>query len=169
MVDAASYSDIGLEVNGLDAESDAWAYLAMAPSDESVYAYAGHTRYDSAEQTYTLLPSTGLPATHELPLSRDGSQITFYVDGQPRKSLPTKQSGQWVRLLFDVDARASVSGSFDDVRITYAEQLAAGGRARQTHVSDVPIRACVQNEAMALLYAFPNSLLQELDYRSILR
>jgi hypothetical protein len=114
-------SDIGLEVNGLDGEPDSWAYLAMAPSDGSVYAYVGHTRYDSAEQTYTLLPGTGLPATHELAIGWDGAQLTFYVDGLPRKSLPTKQSGQWVRLLFDVDARANVSGSFDDVRITYAE------------------------------------------------
>lgn len=123
LVDATSNgSDIGLEVNGLDGEPDSWAYLAMAPSDGSVYAYVGHTGYNSAEQTYTLLPGTGLPATHELAMGWDGAQLTFYVDGQPRKSLPTRQSGQWVRLLFDVDPQANVSGSFDDVRITYAGQ-----------------------------------------------
>jgi hypothetical protein len=111
-----------LEVNGLDGESDSWAYLAMAPSDGSVYGYVGHTRYDSAEQTYTLLQGTGLPATHELAIGWDGAQLTFYVDGQARKSLPTTQVGQWVRLLFDVDPQANVSGSFDDVRITYQGQ-----------------------------------------------
>jgi tRNA A-37 threonylcarbamoyl transferase component Bud32 len=122
LVDATSNgSDIGLEVNGLDGEPDAWAYLAMAPSDGTVYGYVGHTRNDSAEQTYTLLPGTGLPATHELAIGWDGTQMTFYVDGQARKSLPTTQVGQWVRLLFDVDPQANVSGSFDDVRVTYAE------------------------------------------------
>jgi len=123
LIDATSNgSDVGLEVNGLDAEPDAWAYLAMAPSDGTVYAYVGHTRSDSAEQTYTLLQGTGLPATHEFAIGWDGTQITFYVDGQARKSLPTTQVGQWVRLLFDVDPNANVSGSFDDVRITYAKQ-----------------------------------------------
>jgi serine/threonine protein kinase len=122
LIDATSNgSDIGLEVNGLDAEPDSWAYLAMAPSDGSVYAYVGHLHNDNAEQTYTLLPGTGLPATHELALGWDGTQLTFYIDGQARKSLPTKQVGQRVRLLFDVDPQANISGSFDDVRITYAE------------------------------------------------
>ncbi|HTP10869.1 MAG TPA: protein kinase [Anaerolineae bacterium] len=121
LLDATSNgSDIGLEVNGLDAEPDSWAYLAMAPSDGSIYAYVGHLHNDNTEQTYTLLPGTGMPATHELAIGWDGTQITFYVDGQARKSLPTKQTGQWVRLLFDVDPQATVSGSFDDVRITYA-------------------------------------------------
>ena len=122
LIDATSNgSDIGLEVNGLDAEPDSWAYLAMAPSDGTVYAYVGHLHNDDAEQTYTLLPGTGLPATHELAIGWDGTQLTFYVDGQARKSLSAKQTGQWVRLLFDVDPQANVSGSFDDVRITYAE------------------------------------------------
>jgi serine/threonine protein kinase len=115
-----SGNDIGLEVNGLDAEWDSWAYLAMAPTDGSIYAYVGHSRNDNAEETYTLLQGTGMPATHELAIGWDGSQITFYVDGQARKSLPTKQMGQWVRLLFDIGPQASVSGSFDDVRITVA-------------------------------------------------
>ena len=115
-------SDIGLEVNGLDAEPDSWAYIAMAPSDGSIYAYVGHLHNENTEQTYTLLPGTGLPATHELAIGWDGTQLTFYIDGQARKSLPTKQLGQRVRLLFDVDPQANISGSFDDVRITYAEQ-----------------------------------------------
>ena len=120
LIDAADYGDIGLEVNGLDGKPNAWAYLAMAPSDGSVYAYVGHTSSDSAEETYTLLQGTGLPATHELAIGWDGTQMTFYVDGQARKSLPTKQLGQWARLLFDVGPQANISGSFDDVRITYA-------------------------------------------------
>jgi serine/threonine protein kinase len=123
LVDATdSSSDIGLEVNGLDAEPDSWAYLTMAPTDGTVYAYVGHTRYDSAEEVYTLVQGTGMPATHELAIGWDGNQLTFYVDGQARKSLPTKQMGQWARLLFDVGPQANISGSFDDVRITYAEQ-----------------------------------------------
>ena len=123
LVDATdSSSDIGLEVNGLDAEPDSWAYLTMAPTDGSVYAYVGHTRYDSAEEVYTLVQGTGMPATHELAIGWDGKQLTFYVDGQPRKSLPTTQMGQWARLLFDVGPQANISGSFDDVRITYAEK-----------------------------------------------
>ena len=65
----------------------------MAPTDGSVYAYVGHTRNDSAEETYTLLQGTGMPATHELAIGWDGNQLTFYVDGQARKSLPTKQIG----------------------------------------------------------------------------
>jgi serine/threonine protein kinase len=120
LIDAADYGDIGLEVNGLDAEPDSWAYLSMAPTDGSVYAYVGHTRNDSAEETYTLLQGTGMPATHELAIGWDGSQITFYVDGLARKSPPTTQLGQWTRLLFDIGPQANISGSFDDVRITYA-------------------------------------------------
>jgi serine/threonine protein kinase len=122
LIDAADYGDIGLEVNGLDAEADAWAYLAMAPSDGSIYAYVGHTSSESAEETYTLLQGTGMPATHELAIGWDGKQLTFYVDGQARKSLPTTQLGQWARLLFDIGPQTSLSGSFDDVRITYAGQ-----------------------------------------------
>ena len=61
------------------------------------------------EQTYTLLQGTGMPATHELAIGWDGSQITFYVDGQPRKSLPTKQMGQWAWLFFDVGTRKANS------------------------------------------------------------
>jgi hypothetical protein len=122
LIDATSSgSDIGLEVNGLDSEPDSWVYLAMAPTDGSIYAYVGHTRNDSAEETYTLLQGTGMPATHDLAIGWDGTQITFYVDGQPRKSLPTKQMGRWARLLFDVGSQARISGSFDDVRMTYAE------------------------------------------------
>ncbi len=91
------------------------------PTDRS-YAYVGHTRYDSAEETYTLLHGTGMPATHELAIGWDGSQITFYVDGQaPQEPAHQAKLGQWARLLFDVDPQANVSGSFDDVRITYAE------------------------------------------------
>ncbi len=115
-------SDVGLEVNGLDAEPDSWAYLALAPSDGSIYAYVGHLRNGDAEQTYALLAGTGMPATHELAIGWDGTQLTFYVDGQARKSLPTTQLGQRVRLLFDVDPQANISGTFDDVRITYAGQ-----------------------------------------------
>ena len=122
LIDATgSGTDIGLEVNGLDDKPDSWAYLALAPSDGSIYAYVGHGNND-AEQTYNVLPGTGLPATHELAFGWDGTQLTFYVDGHARKSLPTRQLGQRVRLLFDVDPEANVSGSFDDVRITYAEQ-----------------------------------------------
>ena len=49
-------------------------------------------------------------------------KTTVSIPSLSRKSLPTKQNGQWVRLLFDVDAQANLSGSFDDVRITYAGQ-----------------------------------------------
>jgi hypothetical protein len=44
------------------------------------------------------------------------------VDGVARKSLPTQQRGQWVWLLFDVEPEGQVSGSFDDVRVTYREK-----------------------------------------------
>ena len=120
LLDATGYSDIGLEVNGLDGSPDSWAYLAVAPSDGSVVAYVGHN-ITGTEQTFTLLQGTGMPATHGLAIGWDGSQITFYVDGQARKSLPTQQLGQWVWLFFDAEPKGKLSGSFDDVRITYAE------------------------------------------------
>jgi hypothetical protein len=120
LLDATGFSDIGLEVNGLDDSPDAWAYLAMAPSDGSVIAYVGHNA-TGTDQTFTLVQGTGMPTTHELGIGWDGAQITFYVDGQARKSLPTKQLGQWAWLFFDVEAQGKLSGSFDDVRITYAE------------------------------------------------
>jgi hypothetical protein len=120
LLDATGFSDIGLEVNGLDDASDTWAYLAMAPSDGSVYAYVGHNS-TGTDQTFTLLQGNGMPATHELAIGWDGAQLTFYVDGQPRKSLPTKQIGQWAWLFFDAEPQGKLSGSFDDVRITYAE------------------------------------------------
>ncbi len=119
LLDATGFSDIGLEVNGLDDNAEAWAYLAMAPSDGSVVAYVGNNT-DGTDQTFILLQGTGMPATHELAIGWDGSQITFYVDGQARKSLPTKQLGQWVWLFFDAEPKGKLSGSFDDVRITYA-------------------------------------------------
>jgi len=121
LLDAAGFSDIGLEVNGLDDAPDSWVYLAMAPSDGSVVAYVGHAS-TGTEQTYTLLQGTGMPATHELAIGWDGAQITFYVDGQARKSLPTKEMGRWAWMFFDVEPKGKLSGSFDDVRITYAEQ-----------------------------------------------
>jgi hypothetical protein len=62
-----------------------------------------------------------MPATHELAMGWEGTQITFYVDGQARKSLPTKELGQWAWLFFDVEPEGTLAGSFDDVRITYAE------------------------------------------------
>ncbi|MBI5563567.1 MAG: hypothetical protein HY870_01640, partial [Chloroflexi bacterium] len=117
----AGFSDIGLEVNGLDDQPGAWAYLGMNPSDGTVSAYIGHDE-SGTEQSFTLLPGGGLPATHELAIGWDGAQITFYVDGVARKSLPTQQRGQWVWLLFDVEPEGRVSGSFDDVRVTYAEK-----------------------------------------------
>jgi hypothetical protein len=120
LLDATGFSDIGLEVNGLDNEPDSWAYLSMAPSDGSVVAYVGHDS-TGTEQTFTLLPGTGMPATHELAIGWDGAQITFYVDGQARKSLPTQQLGQWAWLFFDAEPQGKLSGSFDDVRITYTE------------------------------------------------
>jgi hypothetical protein len=119
--DATGFGDIGLEVNGLDDKAGAWAYLGMSPSDGTVTAYVGHDGAGT-EQSYTLLPGSGMPATHELAIGWDGAQITFYVDGVARKSLPTQQRGQWVWLLFDVEPEGRVSGSFDDVRVTYAEK-----------------------------------------------
>ena len=116
--DASGFGDIGLEVNGLDDAPGSWAYLAMSPSDGSVSAYVGH--YTETDETFTLIQGSGMPATRELAIGWDGSQLTFYIDGQPRKSLPTKQTGQWVWLFFDAEPEGRLSGSFDDVRITYA-------------------------------------------------
>ncbi len=118
--EASGLGDIGLEVNGLDDRPDAWAYLAMNPSDATVSAYIGHDTVGT-EQSYTLLPGSGMPATHELAIGWAGSQITFFIDGQPRKSLATQQRGQWIWLLFDVEPNGRIAGSFDDVFITYAE------------------------------------------------
>lgn len=119
LLDAAGSSDIGLEITGPGEAADSWAYVALAPSDGSVYAYTGHGNNDS-EETYTLLQGSGLPATHEITIRWDGSTMTFYIDGQARKSLPAKNLGMWASLYFDVDPEAHVSGSYDDVRITYA-------------------------------------------------
>jgi serine/threonine protein kinase len=121
LLDATGSSDIGLEVVGPGDAADSWAYVALAPSDGSIYVYTGHGNTD-ADETYTLLQGSGMPATHEIAVGWDGAQITFYVDGQARKSLPAKQLGRWASLYFDVDPQANISGSFDDVRITYAGQ-----------------------------------------------
>jgi serine/threonine protein kinase len=120
LLDATGFGDIGLEVNGLDDAPGSWAYLAMTPSDGSVVAFVGHN-ITSTDETFTLIQGTGMPATHELAIGWDGTQMTFYVDGQARKSLPTKQVGRWVWLFFDAEPQGKLSGSFDDVRITYAE------------------------------------------------
>lgn len=120
LLDATGFSDIGLEVNGVDDAPGSWAYLAMSPSDGSVSAYIGH--YTETDETFTLIQGSGMPATHEFAIGWDGSQITFYVDGQARKSLPTKQVGHWAWLFFDAEPEGRLSGSFDDVRITYAEE-----------------------------------------------
>ncbi len=93
----------------------------MTPSDGTVSAYIGNI-ISGTQETYVLLQGNGLPATHELAVGWDGTQITFFVDGQARKSLPTTELGKRIWLLFDVDPQGKVSGSFDDVRITYAGQ-----------------------------------------------
>ena len=85
------------------------------------YAYVGHAQHRN-RQTFTLLQGTGMPATHELAIGWDGTQITFYVDGQARKSLPTKQIGPVGVAVLRCRPKGKLSGSFDDVRITYAEQ-----------------------------------------------
>jgi serine/threonine protein kinase len=120
LLDAGGNSDIGIQVNGIDGDPTAWAYLAMFPSDATVFAFLGHVGVGT-EETFTLLPGTGMPATHELAIGWDGAQITFYVDGQPRKSVATQTRGLWFQLLFDVEPQGRLSGSFDDVRITYEE------------------------------------------------
>ena len=121
LLDATGYSDFGLQVNGLDGRPESWAYLAMTPSDGTVNAFIGST-LTGTQQTYVLLPGSGMPATHELAIGWDGKQITFYVDGQARKSLPTTEMGHGIWLAFDVEPQGKVSGSFDDVRITYADR-----------------------------------------------
>jgi hypothetical protein len=121
LLDAAGASDVGLEVVGPGNAADSWAYIALAPSDGSIYVYTGRGNND-ADETYTLLQGSGMPATHEIAAGWDGTQMTFYVDGLARKSLPAKHLGQWASLYFDVDPNSNVSGSFDDVRITYAAQ-----------------------------------------------
>jgi serine/threonine protein kinase len=121
LLDATGFSDFGLQVNGLDGKPDTWAYLGMTPSDGTVSAYVGDI-ISGTQETYVLLQGNGMPATHELAMGWDGTQITFFVDGQARKSLPTTEMGKRIWLLFDVDPQGKVSGSFDDVRITYAEQ-----------------------------------------------
>jgi hypothetical protein len=118
--DATGFSDLGLEVNGLDDQPDSWAYLAMNPSDGTVSIYVGHD-ITGTEQSFTVIPGSGLPATHEFAIGWDETQATFYVDGVARKSLPTQQRGQWAWLLFDVEPKGQVSGSFDDVRVTYVQ------------------------------------------------
>ncbi len=115
--DASGNSDIGLQVNGIDGDPDSWAYLAMFPSDATVFVFLGRAGVGT-EETFTLLPGTGMPATHELAIGWDGAQITFYVDGEPRKSIATQTRGEWLQLLFDVEPNGRLSGSFDDVRIT---------------------------------------------------
>ncbi|MFN8595199.1 MAG: protein kinase [Anaerolineae bacterium] len=119
--DASGFGDIGLQVNGLSDQSNAWTYLSLTPSDGTAVAYLGHD-ITGTEETYTLLTGTGMPATRELAISWDGTQVTFYVDGQARKSLATKALGQWVWLVFDVEPNGRISGSFDDVRVTYADK-----------------------------------------------
>lgn len=119
--DATGLGDIGIAVNGIDDAPDGWAYLAMNPTDATVNAYLGRDSVGT-EQTFTLLPGGGMPATHELAIGWDGSQLTFYVDGQPRKSVPTKTHGKWAWLLFDADTNGRTVGSFDDVYVTYVEK-----------------------------------------------
>ena len=119
--DATGFSDIGLEASGLDDRPGSWVYLGMNPSDGTVTVYVGHDN-TGTEQSFTLLPGSGLPATHELAIGWDAAQVTFYVDGVARKSLPTQQRGQWLWLLFDVEPKGQISGSFDDVRVTYVDE-----------------------------------------------
>ena len=120
LLDATGNSDIGIQVNGIDGEPNSWAYLALYPSDASVFAFLGHFGIGT-EETFTLLVGTGMPATHELAIGWDGAQLTFYVDGQPRKRVATQTRGQWFQLLFDAEPNGRLSGSFDDVRITYGD------------------------------------------------
>ncbi len=120
LLDATGYSDFGLQVNGVDNRPESWAYIAMTPSDGTVNAFIGNT-ITGTQETYVLLAGNGMPATHVLAIGWDGKQITFYVDGQARKSLPTQEMGHRIWLLFDVEPLGKVSGSFDDVRITYAD------------------------------------------------
>ena len=120
LLDATGFSDVGFQVNGAVDAPDEWAYISLAPSDASAYGYLGNEA--GTQETFLLLPGTGMPATHELAIRFDGSQLTFYVDGQPRKSVAAKQVGHYLWLQFNVDPNGRVSGTFDDVRITYADQ-----------------------------------------------
>ncbi|HLF24755.1 MAG TPA: serine/threonine-protein kinase [Anaerolineae bacterium] len=120
LLDATGNSDIGIQVNGIDAANpDSWAYIAMSPSDASVYAYVIDAQGE--QQTYNLLLGTGMPATHELAIGWDGAEMAFYVDGNRYERIPTSVRGQWFQLLFDVEPNGRLSGSFDDVRVTYGE------------------------------------------------
>ena len=118
--DANGSSDIGVQVNGLDGQPDAWAYIAMGPTDASVTAYLGDD--SGTKETYNLVIGNGMPATHELSIGWENGQLVFYVDGQPKKSLAAKTQGDYAWLLFDVDNKSYITGSFDDVRITYADK-----------------------------------------------
>ena len=119
LLDASGISDVGIQVNGLDGKPDSWAYIALSPSDASVYAYTGDS--NGTQETFNLMSGTGMPSTRELAIGWDGTQLTFYVDGQPRKSVATTERGQYIWLLFNVEPDGHVSGSFDDVRITYGD------------------------------------------------
>lgn len=120
LLDATGYSDIGIQVNGLNDDPNAWVYLSMSPSDATTYAYLGDS--EGTKETFSLAPGTGMPSTHELAIGWDGEQLTFYIDSQPRKKLATTERGHYVWLQFNVDPGGHVTGSFDDVRVTYADQ-----------------------------------------------
>jgi hypothetical protein len=86
-----------------------------------VNAYFGNSRTQQQEN-FSLLLGTGMPATHELAIGWDGSRLIFYVDGEESESVATQTRGQWFQLLFDVDyPNGRLSGSFDDVRVTYGD------------------------------------------------
>ena len=118
--DATGTSDLGLLVNGVDGLPNTWAYLAISPADASVTAYLGDE--NGSQQTYSLLIGTGMPATHELSIGWESGQMIFYVDGQPKKSIAAKTQGEYVQLYFDVNNKSYITGSFDDVRLTYADK-----------------------------------------------
>lgn len=123
LLNATGFSDIGLQVNGIDDRPDSWAYLAMNPTDGTTSAYIGSDT--GTEQTYALEIGKGMPAAHELAIGFKDGQLTFYVDGSPRKSVAALHQGESFWLLFDVEPKSDkngiISGSFDDVRITYAK------------------------------------------------
>ena len=121
LLGGANNSDIGIQVNGVDGDPGSWVYIALSPSDASVYGYSGGP--NQAPQTLNLVGGSGMPATRELGIGWDGSQLTFYVDGQPMpKSIPTAEWGKSFWLLFNAEPGGHVSGSFDDVRIVYGDQ-----------------------------------------------
>ena len=121
LLDGANNSDIGIQVNGVDDDPDSWVYIALSPSDASVYGYLGGP--DQEPQTLNLMGGSGMPGTRELGIGWDGSQLTFYVDGRLMpKSIPTTEWGKSIWLLFNVEPGGHVAGSFDDVRITYSDQ-----------------------------------------------